>query len=76
MANSPVETVRTTGDKLLLALAGLLVIAGVVAFYALGQQALYVRVAAIVVVLAIAAGVALASQTGKSFLAFAMDAYR
>ncbi|MFJ2995637.1 preprotein translocase subunit SecE [Pandoraea sp. NPDC087047] len=76
MANSPVETVRTTGDKLLLALAGLLVIAGVVAFYALEQQALYVRVAAIVVVLAIAAGVALASQTGKGFMAFAKDAYR
>ncbi|GAB3625878.1 preprotein translocase subunit SecE [Pandoraea terrae] len=67
---------RTTGDKLLLALAVVLVVVGVVAFYALAQQALFVRVGALIVLLVIAAGVALATQSGKGFTAFAKDAYR
>ena len=41
MANqtaTPVETVSTAADKAKLAVAGVLVVAAVVAFYALGKQ--------------------------------------
>ena len=48
MANLPqVETVSTGADKAKLAVAGLLVVAAVVAFYALSNQDLWMRVAAL-----------------------------
>jgi preprotein translocase subunit SecE len=41
----PVETVSTGADKAKLAVAGVLVVAAVVVFYALGKQDLWLRVA-------------------------------
>ncbi|AKJ69806.1 preprotein translocase subunit SecE [Pandoraea thiooxydans] len=76
MANSPVETVRTTSDKLLLLLAAVLVVLGVAAFYAFALQSFYVRLGALIAGVALGAIVALMSQSGKRFLAFAKDAYR
>ena len=48
----PVETVSTGADKARLAAAGLLVVAAVAAFYALGKQDLWLRVVVLLVVLA------------------------
>ncbi|MBU6492151.1 preprotein translocase subunit SecE [Pandoraea sp.] len=76
MANSPVETVRTTSDKLLLLLAAVLVVLGVAAFYVFALQSFYVRLGALIAGVALGAIVALMSQSGKRFLAFAKDAYR
>jgi preprotein translocase subunit SecE len=75
MANS-VETVNASSDKLLLVLGVLLVVAGFVGFFWLGDQQWYVRGAALLVGLAAGVGVALSSQSGKTFIAFAKDAYR
>ena len=43
----PVETISTGADKAKLAVAAALVVGAVVAFYALGQQDLWLRVAAL-----------------------------
>jgi preprotein translocase subunit SecE len=76
MANPPVETVNATSDKLMLALGGVLAVAGIVAFYLLGGQNLAIRV--VVLLACIIAGAAAASFTfvGKSFIGFSKDAYR
>ena len=49
-----VETVSTGADKAKLAVAGVLVIGAVAAFYALGKQDLWLRVVALLVLLAAA----------------------
>jgi preprotein translocase subunit SecE len=77
MSTSPqVETVSTGADKAKLAGAALLVVAGVVAFYTLGKQDLWLRVVALLV-LALA-GVALffTAEAGKQLIAFGRDAVK
>jgi len=76
MANSSVETVNTTGDKLMLGLAVLLVVAGIAGFYAFDSQEWYFRGAALAVGVIAGVVVALFSASGKGFLAFAKDSYR
>ncbi|AIP70794.1 preprotein translocase subunit SecE [Burkholderia pseudomallei] len=76
MANPSVETVNTSGDKLMLALGVLLVLAGFVGFFLLGGKEWYVRGAALAVGVIAGVGVALMSLPGKSFIAFAKDSYR
>jgi preprotein translocase subunit SecE len=74
--NPQVETVSTGADKAKLAAAGLLVIGAVVAFYVLGKQDLWLRVAALLVVLAAAVGVFFTSEAGKQLIAFGRDSVR
>ena len=50
-----VETVSTAADKAKLALAAALVVGAVVAFYMLGQQDLWLRVVALIVLMIVAA---------------------
>jgi preprotein translocase subunit SecE len=79
MANTtpaPVETVSSGTDKAKLAVAGLLVIGAVVAFYALGQQDLWVRVAALLVLMVIAAAAFFTSEPGKQLIAYGNDSVR
>jgi preprotein translocase subunit SecE len=79
MANTtpaPVETVSSGADKAKLAIAGLLVIGAVVAFYALGQQDLWVRVAALLVLMVIAAAAFFTSEPGKQLIAYGNDSVR
>ena len=77
MANPPpVETVTTGADKAKLAVAGLLVIAAVVAFYALGKQDLWLRTAALVVVLAAAVATFFTSESGRQLIAYGRDSVR
>ena len=71
-----VETVSSGADKVKLAAAGLLVIAAVAAFYALGKQDLWLRVAVLLVVLAGAVAAFFTSESGKELIAFGRDSIR
>lgn len=76
--NSPatVETVSTAADKLKLVVAGLLVVGAVAAFYLLGKQDLWVRVLALLGLLAMAVVVFFVSEPGRALAAFGRDAVR
>ncbi|MDP3335753.1 MAG: preprotein translocase subunit SecE [Rhodoferax sp.] len=76
MATSQVETVSTTADKAKLALAAALVLAGLVAYYALGKQGPLFQWLGLLALLALAVVVFLLSETGKSLTAFGQDAVR
>jgi preprotein translocase subunit SecE len=77
MANpQPVETVSTGADKAKLAVAGVLVIAAVVAFYTLARQDMWMRVAALVVLLIAAVATFFTSELGKQLIAYGHDSVR
>ncbi len=77
MSTSPqVETVSTGADKAKLAGAALLVVAGVVAFYVLSQQGLWVRVAALLALAIAGVGLFFTAEPGKQLIAFGRDAIK
>ena len=77
MANAPqVQTVSTAADKAKLVAAGVLVVAAVVAFYALAKEDLWLRVLALFALLAVAVAVFFTSENGKALIAFGRDALR
>ncbi|QTN23632.1 preprotein translocase subunit SecE [Rhizobacter sp. AJA081-3] len=76
MATPQVETVSTGADKAKLAVAGVLVISAVAAFYALGKQDLWVRVIALLVLLAAALGVFFTAEAGKQLIAYGQDSVK
>ena len=77
MATQPqIETISTSADKAKLAGAGLLLVGGVVAFYALGAQDLWLRVVALLVLLAAAVALFLTSESGKQLIAFGRESVR
>ena len=77
MANAPqIETISTGADKAKLAVAGVLVIAAVVAFYMLGKQDLWVRVAALLALMAAAVATFFTSEAGKELIAYGRDSAR
>jgi len=77
MANpQPIETISTGADKAKLAVAGVLVVAAVVAFYMLGRQDLWMRVAALIVILAAAIATFFTSEQGKQLIAYGRDSIR
>jgi preprotein translocase subunit SecE len=77
MANPPpVETVTTGADKAKLAISGLLVVAAIVAFYALASQDLWLRTAALVVVLAAGVATFFTSEAGRQLIAYGRDSVR
>lgn len=77
MANpQPVETVSTGADKAKLAVAGVLVISAVVAFYVLARQDMWMRVAALVVLLIAAVATFFTSEVGKQLIAYGNDSVR
>ncbi len=71
-----VETVSTSADKAKLAGAALLLIGSIVAFYGLGQQDLWVRVVALLVLMAAAVGVFFTAEPGKQLIGFGRDSVR
>jgi preprotein translocase subunit SecE len=71
-----VETVSTAADKAKLAAAAALLVGAIVAFYLLGQKDLWMRVLALLVLLAAAAGTFLASESGRQLIAFGRDSSR
>ena len=76
MNNPTVETVSTAADKAKLAAAALFVVGGVAAFYLLGTQDLWLRVIALLGLLAAAVVVFFTSEPGKALMAFGRDAVR
>jgi len=76
MNNPTVETVSTGADKAKLAAAALLVVGAVAAFYLLGTQDLWLRVAALLALLVAAVVVFFTSEPGKALMAFGRDAVR
>jgi preprotein translocase subunit SecE len=75
-ANTQVETVSTGADKAKLVGAGVLLVAALAAFYVLGKQDLWQRVAALIVLLAAAVALFFTSESGKQLIAFGRDAVR
>jgi preprotein translocase subunit SecE len=71
-----VETVSTSADKAKLAGAALLLIGSIVAFYGLGTQDLWVRVVALLVLMAAAVGVFFTSEPGKQLIGYGRDSVR
>ena len=76
MATPQVETVSTGADKAKLAVAGVLVIGAVAAFYALGKQDLWLRVIALLALLAAAVGVFFTAEAGKQLIAYGQDSIK
>jgi preprotein translocase subunit SecE len=76
MSNPPVETVSTGADKAKLAVAGLLVIGAVVAFYMLGKQDQWVRIVALLGLLAVGVAVFFTSEAGKQLIAYGQDSIK
>jgi preprotein translocase subunit SecE len=76
MSTTQVETVSDSTDKVKLAAAGLLVIGGVAAYYLLGKQDLWVRVIALLALIAAAVAVFFTSETGKELIAFGQDSIK
>ena len=76
MATSEVQTVNAAGDKMRLALAGALVIAGLVAYYMLSAKGAWVQWGGLLVALAAAVVVFFTSETGRQLVAFGRDAVR
>ena len=74
--NTQVETVSTGADKAKLAAAAVLLVGGVVAYYLLGKQDLWLRVLALLVLLAGAVAMYFTSESGKQLIAFGRDAVR
>jgi preprotein translocase subunit SecE len=74
--NTPIETVSTGADKAKLAAAGVLVIAAVAAYYLLGKQDLWLRVLALLVLLAGAVATFFTAETGKQVIAFGRDSVK
>jgi len=74
--NTQVETVSTGADKAKLAASVLLVVGAVVAYYYLGKQDLWVRVAVLIAMLAAAVALFFTSESGKQLIAFGRDSVR
>jgi preprotein translocase subunit SecE len=76
MSAPEVQTVSSGADKAKLAVAGVLVIGALAAFYALGQKDLWLRVAALLGLLVVAVGVFFTSESGKQLVAYGRDSTR
>jgi preprotein translocase subunit SecE len=78
MANPPaqVETISTGADKAKLAVAGVLVIAAVVVFYLLAKQDLWMRVGALIVLMAAGVATFFTSEPGKQLIAYGRDSIK
>ena len=74
--NTQVETVSSGADKAKLAAAAALLVGGVVAYYLLGKQDLWLRVIALLLLLAGAVAMFFTAESGKQLIAFGRDAVR
>jgi len=76
MSSAQIETVFSTADKAKLASALALVVAAVVAFYALSAQGGLVQWAALLVCMLLAVVVFFSSMHGRQLVGFGRDAWR
>src|SRR5690606_17220236 len=75
MSNTNVETVSSTVDRIKLALAVLVIIAGIVAFSVLEDQPTVARVGIFIGSVVVAALIAWFSEPGRRSLGYARDSY-
>jgi preprotein translocase subunit SecE len=76
MATSEVQTVSTAGDKMRLSLVAALVVAGLVAYYMLSAQGVWVQWGGLLLGLVAAVVVFFTAETGRQLVAFGRDAVR
>ena len=76
MATTQVQTVNTTADKAKLAAAAVMVIAALVAYYALSKQGPLFQWLGLLAGLAIAVVIYLMSESGKALVAFGQDSVK
>lgn len=76
MATSEVQTVSAAGDKMRLALAAALVVAGLVAYYMLTAQGVWAQWGGLLVGLVAAVVVFFTAESGRQLVAFGRDAVR
>ena len=76
MATTQVQTVSTGLDKTKLAVAALLAISALAAFYLLSKQGAVAQWGALLVLLLMGVAVFFTSEPGKELLAFGRDAWR
>jgi preprotein translocase subunit SecE len=74
--NPSVETVSTGADKAKLAGAALLVVGGIAAFYLLNQQAMWIRIVALLALMAAALALFFVSESGRQLIAYGRDSVR
>jgi preprotein translocase subunit SecE len=74
--NAQIETVSTGTDKAKLAGAAVLLVGGVAAYYLLGKQDLWLRVLALLALLAAAVALFFTSETGRQLIAFGRDSVK
>ena len=74
--NSQIETVHTGADKAKLVVAALLLLGGIVAFYMLGRMDLWVRVIALIALVALAVALFFTSESGKQLIGFGKESVR
>ncbi|HWK59974.1 MAG TPA: preprotein translocase subunit SecE [Eoetvoesiella sp.] len=75
MSNTNVETVTSALDRVKLALAVLVIVAGIVAFSVLADKPAVVRVGIFIGSVIIAAGIAWLSEPGRRVISFGRDSY-
>jgi len=71
-----IETVTSGADKVKLALAALLLVGGVTAYYLLAKQGTLVQWAGLLVLVAGAVGVFFSSEQGRQLIAFGRESFR
>ena len=74
--NTQVETVSTGADKAKLAAAVVLLVAAVTVYYLLSKQDLWLRVLALLLLLAGAVATFFMSESGRQLIAFGRDSVR
>jgi preprotein translocase subunit SecE len=74
--NTQVETVSTGADKAKLAASTVLLVAAVTVYYLLGKQDLWLRVLALLLLLAGAVATFFMSESGRQLIAFGRDSVR
>jgi len=72
----PVETVSTGADKAKLVAAAALLVGGIVAFYALGKSDLWLRVGALLVLIAASVAVFFTAESGKQLIGYGRDSVK
>ena len=76
MASTQIETVNTTADKAKVAASVVVVVASLVAYYALSKQGPLFQWLGLLAGLAVAVVIFLTSETGKALVAFGQDAVK
>jgi preprotein translocase subunit SecE len=74
--NSQIETVNTGADKAKLAVSALLLLGAIVAFYALSRSDMWMRVLALIALLALAVVVFFTSESGRQLIGFGKESIK